>query len=247
MIEEFLVGQEASVLAFTDGQTIIPMVAAQDHKQVGEGDTGPNTGGMGAYAPTPVVTAEIMKRVQQEVLEPTLKALQTRGITYKGVLYAGLMVAPDGTPAVVEFNCRFGDPETQVVLPLLESDLAQVMLACASGELAGTAINWKDQHAACVVMASDGYPGKYERGKVIAGLEEAASTGAVVFHAGTATTEDPSVVVTDGGRVLGVTGLGKSLQPALDLAYKGIDAIRFDGAFFRPDIGFRVMSPQRES
>lgn len=242
VIEDFLVGQEASVLAFTDGETIVPMVAAQDHKQVGEGDTGPNTGGMGAYAPTPVVTPDIMKRVQQEVLDPTLKALQNRGITYKGVLYAGLMVAPDGTPAVVEFNCRFGDPETQVVLPLLESDLANVMLACASGELKDTPITWKDGYAACVVMASGGYPGKYEKGKAIAGLDAAATTGAVVFHAGTTTTGQTGAIVTDGGRVLGITGLGDSLKSALAIAYNGVESIRFEDAYYRADIGFRVMS-----
>ncbi|MEO0940399.1 MAG: phosphoribosylamine--glycine ligase [Cyanobacteria bacterium J06642_12] len=239
VIEDFLVGQEASVLAFTDGQTILPMVAAQDHKQVGEGDTGPNTGGMGAYAPTPIVTPEVMEQVRQQVLEPTLKTLRDRGITYKGVLYAGLMIAPDGQPSVVEFNCRFGDPETQVVLPLLKSDLAAVMLACAEGKLHEIDLEWHDGYAACVVMASGGYPGAYEKGKPIGGLEPAEQTAAV-FHAGTAA-GDSGEIVTNGGRVLGITGRGETLQAALDLAYQAISTIQFEGAQFRADIGFRVL------
>ena len=239
VIEDFLVGQEASVLAFTDGQTILPMVAAQDHKQVGEGDTGPNTGGMGAYAPTPIVTPEVMEQVRHQVLEPTLKTLRDRGITYKGVLYAGLMIAPDGQPSVVEFNCRFGDPETQVVLPLLKSDLATVMLACAEGKLHEIDLEWHDGYAACVVMASGGYPGAYEKGKVISGLESAGQK-AVVFHAGTAAGASGEVV-TNGGRVLGITGRGNSLQNALDVAYRAIADIQFEGAYYRSDIGFRVM------
>ncbi|MGK7913520.1 MAG: phosphoribosylamine--glycine ligase [Synechococcus sp.] len=239
VIEDFLVGQEASVLAFTDGQTILPMVAAQDHKQVGEGDTGPNTGGMGAYAPTPIAPPEVMEQVLKQVLEPTLKTLCDRGITYQGVLYAGLMIAPDGQPSVVEFNCRFGDPETQVVLPLLKSDLATVMLACAEGKLHEIDLEWHDGYAACVVMASGGYPGAYEKGKVISGLESTENT-AVVFHAGTAAAESGDVV-TNGGRVLGITGRGNSLQEALDSAYQAISSIQFEGAYYRSDIGFRVM------
>ena len=239
VIEDFLVGQEASVLAFTDGQTILPMVAAQDHKQVGEGDTGPNTGGMGAYAPTPIVTPEVMEQVRQQVLEPTLKTLRDRGITYKGVLYAGLMIAPDGQPSVVEFNCRFGDPETQVVLPLLKSDLATVMLACAKGTLHEIDLEWHDGYAACVVMASGGYPGAYEKGKTISGLDSAEQK-AEVFHAGTAA-GSAGEVVTNGGRVLGITGRGNSLQDALDIAYQAIADIQFEGAYYRSDIGFRVM------
>ena len=239
VVEEFLVGQEASVLAFTDGETIVPMVAAQDHKQVGEGDTGPNTGGMGAYAPTPVVTEPIMKQIQAQVLQPTLATLRDRGITYKGVLYAGLMIASDGQPSVVEFNCRFGDPETQVVLPLLKTDLAEVMLACAEGRLHEIKLEWQQGYAACVVMASGGYPGAYDKGKVISGLEEAAAE-AQVFHAGTAAA-DTGEIVTNGGRVLGITGCGDTLKAALDKAYKAIGKIHFDGANFRSDIGFRVL------
>ncbi|MGK7909577.1 MAG: phosphoribosylamine--glycine ligase [Synechococcus sp.] len=238
VIEDFLVGQEASVLAFTDGQTILPMVAAQDHKQVGEGDTGPNTGGMGAYTPTPVVTDEIVERVQSQVLEPTLKTLRDRGITYKGVLYAGLMIAPDGQPSVVEFNCRFGDPETQVILPMLQTDLAEVMLACVEGRLHEIELEWHSGYAACVVMASGGYPGVYEKGKVISGLD--AINDVQVFHAGTAAGDGDSVK-TNGGRVLGITGRGETLQEALDKAYEAVSKIQFEGAYFRSDIGFRVM------
>ena len=240
VVEEFLVGQEASVLAFTDGETIVPMVAAQDHKQVGEGDTGPNTGGMGAYAPTPVVTESVMEQVQVQVLQPTLAALRDRGITYKGVLYAGLMIAPDGQPSVVEFNCRFGDPETQVVLPLLKTDLAEVMLACAEGRLHEIELEWHQGYAACVVLASGGYPGAYDKGKKISGLD-AAVAEAQVFHAGTAAA-DTGEVVTNGGRVLGITGCGDTLQAALDKAYRAIGKIHFDGAYFRSDIGFRVLA-----
>ena len=239
VIEDFLVGQEASVLAFTDGQTILPMVAAQDHKQVGEGDTGPNTGGMGAYAPTPIVTPKVMEQVRQQVLEPTLKTLRDRGITYKGVLYAGLMIAPDGQPSVVEFNCRFGDPETQVILPLLKSDLAEIMVACAEGKLHEIELEWHGGYAACVVMASGGYPGPYQKGKPISGLD-AADAKARVFHAGTAGGASGEIV-TNGGRVLGITGRGDTLLDALDEAYGAIADIQFDGAYYRSDIGFRVM------
>ncbi|MEL7477247.1 MAG: phosphoribosylglycinamide synthetase C domain-containing protein, partial [Cyanobacteria bacterium J06555_12] len=193
----------------------------------------------GAYAPTPIVTPEVMEQVRQQVLEPTLKTLRDRGITYKGVLYAGLMIAPDGQPSVVEFNCRFGDPETQVVLPLLKSDLAAVMLACAEGKLHEIDLEWHDGYAACVVMASGGYPGAYEKGKPIGGLEPAEQTAAV-FHAGTAA-GDSGEIVTNGGRVLGITGRGETLQAALDLAYQAISTIQFEGAQFRADIGFRVL------
>ncbi|PSN75850.1 phosphoribosylamine--glycine ligase, partial [filamentous cyanobacterium CCP4] len=177
VIEEFMTGQEASVLAVTDGQTIRPLVPAQDHKAIGEGDTGPNTGGMGAYAPTPVVTPEIMARVQSEVLEPAIATLRRRGIDYRGVLYAGLMITPEGDPKVVEFNCRFGDPETQAVLPLLETPLDEVMLACIEGRLDKLELQWKPGAAACVVVAAEGYPGNYPKGMEIFGFEEAAATG----------------------------------------------------------------------
>jgi phosphoribosylamine--glycine ligase len=241
VIEDFLPGQEASVLAFIDGQTLLPMVAAQDHKPIGAGDTGPNTGGMGAYAPTPVVSPHLMECIQTQVLEPTLAALQRRGIDYRGVLYAGLMISPAGEPSVVEFNCRFGDPETQVVLPLLESDLAEVMLACVDGRLQEIHLDWHPGYAACVVMAAAGYPSAYENGKAIAGLDDALAMGTHVFHAGTKQRSD-GAIVTDGGRVLGVSAVGNTLPDTLQKAYAGVGKIAFEGATYRPDIGFRVLS-----
>lgn len=239
VIEDFLTGQEASVLALTDGETIVPLLPSQDHKQVGERDTGPNTGGMGAYAPTPVVTPELQDRIQKEVLEPTIAAFRDRGIDYCGVIYAGLMISPSGELKVLEFNCRFGDPETQAILPLLETPLDELMLACVEKRLGEMPpIQWKSEAAGCVVMASQGYPGSYEKGKIITGLDKAAQTGAIVFHAGTKLTDDG--VVTDGGRVLGVTAIGSNFDAALANAYKAVDCIEFDGAFCRRDIGDRV-------
>lgn len=241
VIEECLVGQEASVLAVTDGKTIQPLIPAQDHKRIGEGDTGENTGGMGVYAPAPVVTPEIMQRVQAEVLEPAIAALQARGIDYRGILYAGLMITPNGDPKVIEFNCRFGDPETQAVLPLLDQPLIEVMLACAEGRLAELGeLRWKPEVAACVVAASGGYPGSYKKGLPISGIAEAEAGGAVVFHAGTY--QKKETLVTDGGRVLGVTALGASFDAAFAAAYEAIAKIQFDGLYYRRDIGHRVRS-----
>ncbi len=239
VIEAFMTGQEASVLAVTDGQTIRPLVPAQDHKAIGEGDTGPNTGGMGAYAPTPVVTPEILERVQRLVLEPAIAALRRRGIDYRGILYAGLMITPAGEPQVVEFNCRFGDPETQAVLPLLETPLEEVMLACIEGRLETLDLQWQTGAAACVVVAAEGYPDSYPKGMDITGFEEAAATGALVFHGGTRRQGDR--ILADGGRVLGVTGLGDSFEGAIANAYAAIDKIRFEGMYYRRDIGYRVM------
>jgi phosphoribosylamine--glycine ligase len=238
VIEEYITGQEASVLAVTDGQTIRPLVPAQDHKTIGEGDTGPNTGGMGAYAPTPVVTPELMARVQSEVLEPAIAALRHRGIDYRGVLYAGLMITPAGDPKVIEFNCRFGDPETQAVLPLLETPLDEVILACIEGRLDALELQWKPGAAACVVVAAEGYPGSYPKGMEIFGFEEAAATQALVFHAGTRRQGDS--IVADGGRVLGVTGLGDTFEAAIAKAYEAIDKICFENMVYRRDIGYRV-------
>nr|WP_199309012.1 phosphoribosylamine--glycine ligase [Nodosilinea sp. FACHB-13] len=238
VIEEFMTGQEASVLAITDGHTIRPLVPAQDHKAIGEGDTGPNTGGMGAYAPTPVVTPAIMERVQKEVLEPAIATLRRRGIDYRGILYAGLMITPEGEPKVVEFNCRLGDPETQAVLPLLETPLEQVMLACIEGRLDTLELKWKPEAAACVVVAAEGYPDKYPKGMEIVGFEEAAATGALVFHAGTR--RRGNSIIADGGRVLGVTGLGETFEAAIANAYEAIDKICFEGMYYRRDIGYRV-------
>ncbi|MGF1458241.1 MAG: phosphoribosylamine--glycine ligase [Leptolyngbyaceae cyanobacterium] len=239
VIESFLQGQEVSVLAVTDGETIIPLMPAQDHKQIGEGDTGPNTGGMGAYAPTPIVTPEILDQVQERILEPAIAALKQRGIDYRGVLYAGLMISPEGDPFVVEFNCRFGDPETQVVLPLLETPLDEVLLACAHKRLSELPpLRWQPASAACVVAAAGGYPDSYKKGMTIHGVEAATDKGALVFHAGTQLQQGQ--VRANGGRILSVTALGESFEQALAATYDAIAEIRFDSIYYRRDIGFRI-------
>ncbi len=241
VIEEFLIGREASVLALTDGLTIRPLLPAQDHKSVGEGDTGPNTGGMGAYAPTPIITPQLIARIQQEVLEPTLTNLQKRGIDYRGVVYVGLMISPTGEPKVLEFNCRFGDPETQPILSLLETPLEELLLACCEQRLADLPpISWKPGVAVCVVLASGGYPGAYEKSKIIYGIEKAETTGAVVFHAGTKL--EQKQLITDGGRVLGVTAVGSDFAEARAKAYAAVDCIQFEGMYYRRDIGSRVFN-----
>lgn len=246
VIEEYLTGQEASILALTDGLTIRPLVAAQDHKRIGEGDTGANTGGMGAYAPAPIVTPELMERIQREVLEPAIATLQKRGIDYRGVLYAGLMITPAGDPKVIEFNCRFGDPETQVVLPLLETPLHELLLACAEQRLSAMPpIAWKSGASACVVIAAGGYPESYQKGKAITGLAQAESQGAVVFHAGTQ--RQGQTILSDGGRVLGVTALGETFEAAIANAYRAVDQIQFEDMYFRRDIGHRVLASQSRS
>jgi len=240
LIEEFLQGQEVSVLAVTDGLTIRPLLPAQDHKQIGDGDQGANTGGMGAYAPTPIVGDRLMARIVAEVLEPTIACLRDRGIDYRGVLYAGLMITPAGEPKVVEFNCRFGDPETQVVLPLLETPLDQLLLACTHQRLAEFPdLQWKRGTSACVVLAAPGYPGHYPKGAPIKGLAAAAAAGAIVFHAGTRL--DEAQVLTDGGRVLGVTAIDQTFEGAIAQAYAAIPAIHFDGMYYRRDIGHRIL------
>ncbi|MFM7324407.1 MAG: phosphoribosylamine--glycine ligase [Nodosilinea sp.] len=240
VIEEYMTGQEASVLAVTDGQTIRPLLPAQDHKAIGEGDRGPNTGGMGAYAPTPVVTPAIMAVIQTQVLEPAIATLRGRGIDYRGILYAGLMITAAGQVRVVEFNCRFGDPETQAVLPLLQTPLEEVMLACVEGRLDQfPPLRWRSGSAACVVLAAEGYPGPYPQGMVITGLEAAAAQGALVFQAGTR--YQGNQTIASGGRVLGVTGLGDSFPAALAAAYGAIDRIHFDQLYYRRDIGHRVL------
>ena len=239
VVEEFLTGQEVSILALTDGVTIRPLLPSQDHKQIGEGDTGANTGGMGAYAPTPIVTSLLQQRIKIEVLQPTLAALQKRGIDYRGVLYAGLMVTPAGEPKVLEFNCRFGDPETQAVLSLLETPLEELMLACVEQRLGEMAlIKWRSGSAVCVVAAAGGYPGAYEKGKVITGTEEAEKLGATVFHAGTKLESDK--LVTAGGRVLGITAVGADFAQAITAAYEAVKCIQFEGIYYRRDIGHRV-------
>ncbi|MEA5595119.1 phosphoribosylamine--glycine ligase [Rivularia sp. UHCC 0363] len=239
VIEECLTGQEVSVLALTDGLTIRPLLPAQDHKRIGEGDTGENTGGMGAYAPTPIATVNLMERVQKQVLNRTINALRAKKIDYRGILYAGLMINPNGEFKVLEFNCRFGDPETQVILPLLETPLEELMLACVEQRLEQMPpIAWKQGACATVVAASGGYPGTYEKGKVITGIAAAQAAGANVFHAGTTLNQQ---LITDGGRVLNVTGIGENFEQALRLAYAGIEQIDFEGMYYRRDIGHGIL------
>ena len=236
LIEECMVGREVTVLCFTDGKVIVPMPASQDHKRVFDHDEGPNTGGMGAFAPSPLYTPEVARRTTDEILLPTLRAMNAEGFTFKGVLYVGLMLTADG-PKVVEYNARFGDPETQAVLPLLESDLLEIMQAVREQRLGELTIRWREGSAACVVLASGGYPGKYEGGKAISGLEDAQTAGATVYHAGTRREGDG--YVTAGGRVLGVTALGGTLREAVEHAYAAARRIRFDGMHMRSDIGSR--------
>lgn len=239
VVEEFLVGEEVSVLALTDGVTIIPLLPAQDHKRIGEGDTGKNTGGMGAYAPAPLATTAIMQQIEQEILQPTITTLQKRGIDYRGVLYAGLMITPEGKAKILEFNCRFGDPETQAVLPLLETPLDSLLVACAEQKLAQhPPIKWKDGTAVCVVAASGGYPDAYDKGEVITGIDTAEEKGVTVFHAGTKL--EDSKVITNGGRVLGVTAVGKDFSSAIAQVYPAIECIQFEKMYYRQDIGHKV-------
>jgi phosphoribosylamine--glycine ligase len=239
VIEEYLSGEEVSVLAITDGLTIRPLLPAQDHKRIGEGDMGANTGGMGAYAPAPIATPALLERIQNQILEPTLAALRQRKIDYRGVLYAGLMITPSGDPKVIEFNCRFGDPETQAVLPLLETPLDQVLLACAQQRLEQLPpLSWHPGAAVCVVLAAEGYPDHYRKGDVITGIERAEQLGATVFYAGAKLKPQ---LVSDGGRVLGVTAVGASLPEALTQAYAAVEQIQFEGMYYRRDIGQRAI------
>jgi len=239
IVEERLVGEEASILALTDGSTIAPLASSQDHKAAFDGDKGPNTGGMGAYSPAPVVTDEIMERVIREVLVPTVHGMSKADRPYKGVLYAGIMVTAQG-PKVLEFNVRMGDPETQPLLVRLESDIVPLLEAVIDGTLDEQELRWDERAAVCVVMASGGYPGAYEKGKVISGLDEAAKEpDAVVFHAGTA--EKDGNIVTAGGRVLGVTALGDTIKDAIDRAYKVTGLITWDGVQYRRDIGAKAV------
>ncbi len=239
LIEECLVGEEVSVLAFTDGQTVLPMVSAQDHKRAYDGDAGPNTGGMGAYGPAPIYTKELAGRVEKEILLPTIQAMAAEGISYQGVLYAGLMITAKG-PQVLEFNARFGDPETQVILPLMQSDLVAVAEAVCAGNLNEVTIDWHQGAAVCVVMAAGGYPGEYVKGHVISGLAAAAKLPDVmVFHAGTVRKDDE--IITAGGRILGVTASGSDIEQAVMKAYEAIEKISFTNAHYRRDIAHRAL------
>lgn len=234
VVEEFLTGQEVSMLAFTDGTTVVPMVSSQDHKRIWDGDKGLNTGGMGAYSPAPVYTPEVHAVVVPKVLEATVAAMKAEGRPFVGILYAGLMLTADG-PKVLEFNARFGDPETQAVLPRLKSDLVDIFLAIIDGRLQEQQIEWYEEAAVCVVIASGGYPESSDKGRVITGLEKASETGAIVFHAGTK--ESDGNIVTNGGRVLGISALGKDIAEAIAHAYQGVAEIHFDHMQYRTDIG----------
>jgi len=238
VVEELLEGEEASILAFCDGKNVKMMVSSQDHKRAFDGDSGLNTGGMGAYSPAPVVE-EMEEKIKVEVMQPMVDEMAKRGASYKGILYAGLMIK-DGSYKVLEFNCRFGDPETQCILPRLESDLVEIFEACIDGKLDETKVEWKKESVCCVVMASGGYPEEYEKGKQIKGIKEANLVENVtVFHAGTKS--ENNEVLTNGGRVLGVTGLGNSIKDAIDSAYIGVEKISFEKAHFRKDIGKKAL------
>ena len=240
LVEEFLEGEEVSVLALTDGQQVVLLASAQDHKRAYDGDQGPNTGGMGAYSPAPVLKPEQMPEVEREVFGRTLAELRRRGITYKGVLYAGLMMTRTG-PKVLEFNCRFGDPETQVILPRIQGDLIPALQACIDGTLTPGLVQYKPDACVCVVLAAGGYPGAYQKGQDILGLEAAAAVpGALVFHAGTRAAGGR--VLTAGGRVLGVTALGNTIRTAVDQAYQAVGKICYEGVMFRRDIARRALS-----
>lgn len=239
VIEEFLTGEEASFIVMVDGKNVVPMATSQDHKRVGDNDTGPNTGGMGAYSPAPVVTDTVHQRVMEKVIYPTVQGMAAEGHTYQGFLYAGLMIDEQGEPKVIEFNCRFGDPETQPIMMRLQSDLVELCLAGAQGKLAGKTSQWDPRPALGVVMAAGGYPGDYRKGDVIEGLD-VQETDCKVFQAGTALNE--GAVVTDGGRVLCVTALGNDIAQAQKQAYAALKHIHWNDAFYRSDIGYRAIA-----
>ena len=240
VIEDFLEGEEASFIVMVDGSNVLPMATSQDHKRIGEGDTGPNTGGMGAYSPAPVVTDAIYQRIMEEVIYPTVAGMAADGMPYTGFLYAGLMIASDGSPRVIEFNCRFGDPETQPIMMRLQSDLCALCDAALDGSLDNSSADWDPRPSMGVVMAAGGYPGSYGKGFVISGLDRVDNAQTKVFHAGTAMSDDD--IVTSGGRVLCVTALGDSIAAARDAAYAGVEHIIWDDAVYRGDIGWRAIA-----
>ncbi|HAU97840.1 MAG TPA: phosphoribosylamine--glycine ligase [Serratia marcescens] len=240
VVEEFLDGEEASFIVMVDGENVVPMATSQDHKRVGDGDTGPNTGGMGAYSPAPVVTDEIHQRAMDQVIWPTVRGMAAEGNTYVGFLYAGLMISADGQPKVIEFNCRFGDPETQPIMLRLRSDLVELCLAGAEGRLNEKSSDWDERPALGVVLAAGGYPGDYRNGEVIQGLPQQESADGKVFHAGTRLQGDD--VVTSGGRVLCVTALGDTVAQAQQRAYQLAEGIQWPGSFCRKDIGYRAIA-----
>ena len=237
VIEEFLTGQEVSLLAFTDGKTILPLESAQDHKAAFDDDKGPNTGGMGAYSPAPIFTDELKKKVVDEIMIPTVRAMAKEGRYYRGILYAGLMLTESG-PKVLEFNARFGDPETQPIMMRIKNDIVPIFEACIDGTLATQTLQWKPESTVCVVMAAKGYPGSYEKGNEITGLNSDENQQAMVFHAGTKL--DNGKILTNGGRVLGVTALGLNISQAIKNAYSVVDKIKWNGIHFRKDIGSKA-------
>jgi phosphoribosylamine--glycine ligase len=241
VIEECLIGEEASFHALVDGKNALPLAAAQDHKAVGEGDTGPNTGGMGTYSPTPIINETLKQQVMDEFILPTIKGMAQEGNPFKGVLYAGLMITSEG-PKLIEYNTRFGDPETQVLMLRLKSDLLPALIACADGQLANFDLRWDDASAVCVVMASKGYPGNYEKGSIIKGVETlAVDENVMVFHAGT-NHSNSGELIANGGRVLSITALGDNIQSARDNAYSAISKIDWSDGFYRRDIGWRAIN-----
>ncbi|MZR29249.1 phosphoribosylamine--glycine ligase [Sneathiella litorea] len=245
VIEEFLEGEEASFFVLTDGEHILPLATAQDHKPVGDGDTGPNTGGMGAYSPAPVMTQAMIDTTIKKIIKPTVKAMKDRGIPFTGVLYAGLMITTDG-PKLIEYNVRFGDPECQVLCARIDSDLLPALIATSNKGLADLTLQWRDETALVVVMAADGYPGSYEKNTLIQGLDEAAEIDDVlVYHAGTK--RDGDTVLATGGRVLGITGMGKTVKQAQEKAYSGIETINWPQGFCRSDIGWRAVEREEKT
>ena len=238
VIEECLEGEEASILAISDGENFVILESAQDHKRIFDDDLGPNTGGMGAYSPAPVITPDLLKKIEARIIEPTVRGMDYEGYPFKGVLYAGIMVTSDG-PYVLEYNVRFGDPEAQAVLPRLKTDIVEVMLAACEERLKQIKLKWDKKSCVCVVMCSGGYPGKYQIGKEIKGLNVASKEDTIGFHAGTKKAGDK--VVTSGGRVLGVTALGQNIEEAIQKAYIAVEAIKFDHCFFRRDIGAKAL------
>lgn len=240
VIEDVLVGEETSVLAFTDGKQVLPMIPSQDHKRIGDGDTGPNTGGMGAYAPVPFISTQLRKDIVDLILEPAVDGLRREGCPFQGVLYAGLMITERG-PRVIEFNCRFGDPETQALLPLLKSDLGELFMAVVNEDLEFRTIEWEEASAVCVILASGGYPGSYEKGKVIYGLNEFRNRSNVeIFHSGTY--YENKKYLTSGGRVLGVTAVEETVEEAVQTVYESIEHIRFEGMQYRTDIALKAVN-----
>ncbi len=240
LIEEYLVGEEASILAFSDGKNVIPLESAQDHKRAYDGDLGPNTGGMGAYSPAPVITEDLSSRIYDEILVPTVRAMEAEGCPYKGILYAGLMITEEG-PKVIEFNCRFGDPEAQAVIPRLATDFLKPILACCDGTLDKVKLRWSRNKCVCVVLASGGYPGPYEKGHVIEGLDKLERMeNMIAFHAGTKI-NDNGEVVSSGGRVLGITSTGSTIRETIKNTYKGVKKVSFQDSFHRKDIGKKAL------